>query len=602
MLHLAPAKVLIGISLNIEDSKELLSWAIRVLAHPDDTIIALHVLVCEVKKKQHMRIDQKEFRRAKAYVISVLGEFAESCQKKQVNLEARVAFNRSIGRALIEDARSISADYLLLGGSRNKSNRTSIDITRYCFENAPEKCSVVSTGKSTKALKDSNFGSSHFEEFCQSSSRWLSKSSHINRVGSKRKALKASPRTILNEFKGDSHTIQEDSSSFEGLSITESPSLVPKDQTKNRKQASPIKFISSLLRSPFNLYKRKRIKSASNHYEKEQPLLRCFSYEEISNATNNFHPDNLVGQGGFAEVYRGDLDDGRVIAVKRLAKDTTDENKEKEFLMELGIIGQVCHPNTANLLGCCIENGFHLIFNFSPNGNLASALRGKASKVLEWSVRYKIVVGVARGLHYLHKCCKHRIIHRDIKASNILLGPDYEPQITDFGLAKWLPNEWTYHAMIPIEGTFGYLAPEYFMHGIVDEKTDVFAFGVLLLEIITGRAPVDSSKINLLQWAKPIMDSGDFDKLADPRLGGEYHPGQFQRLVLTASYCTMQSSIWRPSMTEVLGLLVNDDPEIAPSWRFTKYTADDLIDDCSMDFDYELPSDVSLDSEELLRH
>ncbi|KAK6944260.1 UspA [Dillenia turbinata] len=603
MPHLAPAKILIGISLNIDDGKELLSWAIRVLAQPDDTIIALHVLVWKEKKKQHLRIDQKEFRKAKAYVISVLGEFAETCQKKQVNLEARVALSTSIGRALIEDAKSISVDYLLLGGSRNKSNRTSMDITRYCFENAPEKCSVVSTGKSMKALKDSDFSSSHFEEFCQSSSRWLSKSSRIKKVGSKSERLKASPRTVLNEFEGDTHTMEEDNSSFEGSSITESPPLVPKDQTNNRKQVSPIKLISSFLRSPFNLYERKKIKSDSNHYEKEQPLLRCFSYEEISNATNNFHLDNLVGRGGFAEVYRGDLDDGRVIAVKRLAKDNTDENKEKEFLMELGIIGHVCHPNTANLVGCCIENGLHLIFNFSPNGNLASALHGKASKALKWSVRYKIVVGVARGLHYLHKCCKHRIIHRDIKASNVLLGPDYEPQITDFGLAKWLPNKWTHHAVIPIEGTFGYLAPEYFMHGIVDEKTDVFAFGVLLLEIITGRAPVDSSKINLLQWAKPIVDSGDFDELADPRLGGEYHPGQFQRLVLTASYCIRQSSIWRPSMTEVLELLLNDrDPEIAQSWRFTKYTADDLIDDCSMDFDYELPSDISWDGEELLRY
>lgn len=315
------------------------------------------------------------------------------------------------------------------------------------------------------------------------------------------------------------------------------------------------------------------------------------------NATNNFHPDNMVGQGGYSEVYKGELCDGKMIAVKRLTKDNKDGNKEKEFLMELGIIGHVFHPNTASLVGCCIENGLYLIFNFSQNGNLSSALHGKTSKILEWSVRYKIAVGIARGLHYLHECCKHRIIHRDIKASNVLLGPDYEPQITDFGLAKWLPNKWTHHAVVPIEGTFGYLAPEYFMHGLVDEKTDVFAFGVLLLEIVTGRRPVDSSKQSLLLWAKPLMESGEIGQLADPRLKC-YNAKELQRVVLAASCCVRQSSVERPSMSEVLDVLnKGHDSEIAKSLRTPKFTSEDEneLDDYSMIFGYEVPIDILLE-------
>ncbi|THU47838.1 hypothetical protein C4D60_Mb09t19860 [Musa balbisiana] len=262
--------------------------------------------------------------------------------------------------------------------------------------------------------------------------------------------------------------------------------------------------------------------ACSSYAEEVKPSWRCFSYEEISRATNKFHPDNLVGRGGFAEVFKGSLRSGQNVAVKRLAKGEAGQLKEKEFLVELGILGHVRHPNTANLIGCCIENGLHLI--------------------------------------------------------------------SDFGLAKWLPKQWTHHSVIPIEGTFGYLAPEYFMHGIVDEKTDVFAFGVLLLEIVTGRRPVDTSKQSLLVWAKPLIESGRIAELADPKLEGKYDMDQMQRLVLTASYCVRQSSIWRPPMSKVLGLLTNDRDSLEAQIR-------SIIPECQVDEmdDYNLATDCSLD-------
>ncbi|XP_052198694.1 probable receptor-like serine/threonine-protein kinase At5g57670 [Diospyros lotus] len=608
MTTTAPAKILIGISLNSDESKELLSWGIRILAHPNDTVIALHVLVGEQRRKLELAANNQTLhRRAKAFVISVMSEFARICQSKQVNLEARVGFSSSIGRGLIEEANNVSAEFLLVGRPKNKSNRVKREITRYCFEHAPESCSVVSVRKCVlpRPRINSDPKPSQIEDIGRVNSRWLSKSNrHIAKAVSsiqkpqfpETKRGKPSPRRVLDLFEGESNSTEEDSSSFGDSNITESPPLAPglKSESNLRKPPSPFKRISSFFRSSLDSSGRRRNETMSKK-EKQQPLLRCFSYEEISTATNNFHPDNLVGRGGYSEVYRGDLEDGNVIAVKRLAKDNRDEKKEKEFLMELGIIGHVNHPNTAALVGCCIENGLHLIFNFSPNGTLASALHGKTDKPLEWPVRYKIALGVARGLHYLHKCCKHRIIHRDIKASNVLLGPDYEPQISDFGLAKWLPSKWTHHAVIPIEGTFGYLAPEYFMHGIVDEKTDVFAFGVLLLEIITGRRPVDSSRQNLLLWAKPLMESGNISELVDLRLEGRYDSDQMHRVLLAASYCVRQSSIWRPPMSEVLELLTyGDESEVSQSWRMPKFTSEEM-DDYSMVFGYELPSDITLE-------
>ncbi|CAL9117696.1 unnamed protein product [Musa textilis] len=286
-----------------------------------------------------------------------------------------------------------------------------------------------------------------------------------------------------------------------------------------------------------------------------KPTWRCFSYNEVHKATNGFHQDNLVGRGGHAEVYRGVMEDGRAIAVKRMMRAVTDEQREKDFLTELGTVGHVRHPNVSALLGCCIDRDLHLIFEFSSRGSVSSNLHDENSPPMAWKLRYDIAVGTARGLHYLHTGCQRRIIHRDIKASNILLTTSFEPQISDFGLAKWLPSEWTHRAVAPIEGTFGCLAPEYFMHGIVDEKTDVFAFGVFLLEIISGRKPVDGSHGSLLSWARPFLDDGNARVLVDPRLREDYDMEQLRRLTFSASLCVRAEATLRPSMTEVVELL-----------------------------------------------
>ncbi|KAK1317994.1 putative receptor-like serine/threonine-protein kinase [Acorus calamus] len=549
--NMSPVKILVGVSSNVEASERLLSWAVRVAARPDDTVIALHVIVCKDDKKFSSSVVEKtRLRHAKAYVISMLGEFSEVCQNRKVNLEAKIGWSSSVEKCLVDEAASLEASFLLISTSQSPLQRTSLEITKYCLRHAPDGCSVIVIGKQGSNHRYPNSESSVSRGFERRTKRQV-------QVG---KSISSLQRLFIWKMKWENSSDKGDS-----LSSSHSQKNSPRAVLDGPEAEHVEEDLSSLEEGSCTAEKERETLYSNGN---QQPLLRCFSYYEIAKATKNFHSDNMVGRGGYAEVYRGDLRSGQIIAVKRLAIGVADENKEREFLEELGVIGHVCHPNTASLIGFCIESGLHLIFEFSPNGTLASALHGRGSKALEWPTRYKIAVGIARGLHYLHKCCKRRIIHRDIKASNVLLGPDFEPQISDFGLAKWLPKQWTHHSIIPIEGTFGYLAPEYFMHGIVDEKTDVFAFGVLLLEIISGRRPVDSSKQSLLQWAKPLIECGDITKLVDQKLGDNYEVEQMQRLVLAASCCVRHSSIWRPSMNEVLELLSEGDESVVGRiWR-----------------------------------
>ncbi|KAL0917176.1 hypothetical protein M5K25_012223 [Dendrobium thyrsiflorum] len=285
-----------------------------------------------------------------------------------------------------------------------------------------------------------------------------------------------------------------------------------------------------------------------------KPCWRNFDHQELVVATDNFSHENLIGKGGHAEVYKGCLPDGQLVAVKRLTKKDKEEERIGDFLSELGIIAHVNHPNAAQLLGFGVEGGLHMVLQFSPHGSLASVLHGSKEN-LKWKVRFEIALGIAEGLCYLHEGCQRRIIHRDIKASNILLTEDYQPQISDFGLAKWLPDKWTHHVVFPIEGTFGYMAPEYFMHGVVNEKTDVFAFGVLLLELITGRRAVDSSRRSLVIWAKPFLDAKDFKGLIDPSFGDDSDSEQLKLVISVATMCIHHISTSRPSMSNVVQLL-----------------------------------------------
>ncbi|XP_058185000.1 receptor-like cytosolic serine/threonine-protein kinase RBK1 isoform X1 [Rhododendron vialii] len=392
----------------------------------------------------------------------------------------------------------------------------------------------------------------------------------------------SSPRGVLEapvsgSSDSDNSSISSGSSSFDSSAAEKSPVENPligeissnnvlhwKNLIENIKWKSVRRFSTIPLIGGYDLKNLRRKLGRNRSADEEidcgdsvvpKPSWRNFSRSELSAATDNFSPEKLIGKGGHAEVYKGCLSDGQVVAVKRITKkDKKDEDRVGDFLSELGIIAHINHPNAAKLIGFSVDGGFHLVLQFSSHGSLASLLHG-ATECLEWKIRFKVALGVAEGLQYLHCECHRRIIHRDITASNILLTEDNEPQISDFGLAKWLPEKWIHHVVDPIEGTFGYMAPEYFMHGIVDEKTDVFAFGVLLLELITGRRAVDSFRQSLVMWAKPLLENNNIKDLADPKLGDAYDTSEMKRAVSTALSCLHHLPNMRPTMGRVVQIL-----------------------------------------------
>ncbi|TVT97383.1 hypothetical protein EJB05_57382, partial [Eragrostis curvula] len=289
-----------------------------------------------------------------------------------------------------------------------------------------------------------------------------------------------------------------------------------------------------------------------------------FTYEELVRATDGFSDANLLGQGGFGYVHRGLLPNGKEIAVKQLKLGSGQG--EREFQAEVEIISRVHHKHLVSLVGYCISGGKRLlVYEFVPNNTLEFHLHGKDRPTMEWPTRLKIALGAAKGLAYLHEDCHPKIIHRDIKASNILLDFKFEAKVADFGLAKFTSDNNT-HVSTRVMGTFGYLAPEYASSGKLTEKSDVFSFGVMLLELITGKRPVDTTQTytddSLVDWARPLLmralEDGEYDSLVDTRLGKDFNPNEIARMIACAAACVRHSARRRPRMSQVVRALEGD--------------------------------------------
>ncbi|KAH9779317.1 putative leucine-rich repeat receptor-like serine/threonine-protein kinase [Citrus sinensis] len=281
-----------------------------------------------------------------------------------------------------------------------------------------------------------------------------------------------------------------------------------------------------------------------------------FTFKEIKAATNNFATDNKIGEGGFGPVYKGLLADGTAIAVKQLSSKSKQGNRE--FINEIGMISALQHPNLVKLYGCCIEgNQLLLIYEYLENNSLARALFGpKEHRLkLDWPTRRRICLGIARGLAYLHGESRIKVVHRDIKATNVLLDKDLNSKISDFGLAK-LDEEENTHISTRVAGTIGYMAPEYAMRGHLTEKADVYSFGIVALEIVSGRSNVTKEDMfYLLDWALVLKEQGKLMELVDTNLGSNFDKEQVMVMINVALLCANASPTIRPSMSSVLRML-----------------------------------------------
>ncbi|AQK69832.1 putative LRR receptor-like serine/threonine-protein kinase [Zea mays] len=300
--------------------------------------------------------------------------------------------------------------------------------------------------------------------------------------------------------------------------------------------------------------------------------LKRFAWRELQIATDNFNERNVLGQGGFGKVYKGVLPDGTKIAVKRLT-DYESPGGEAAFLREVELISVAVHRNLLRLIGfCTTQTERLLVYPFMQNLSVAYRLRDfkPGEAILDWPSRKRVAIGTARGLEYLHEHCNPKIIHRDVKAANVLLDEDFEPVVGDFGLAKLVDVQKT-SVTTQVRGTMGHIAPEYLSTGKSSERTDVFGYGIMLLELVTGQRAIDFSRLEdeddvlLLDHVKKLQREGELDSIVDSNLNQNYDGEDIEMIIQIALLCTQASPEDRPSMSEVVRMLEGEG--LAERWE-----------------------------------
>lgn len=620
------AVVVVGVKLDSR-SRELLTWALVKISQPGDRVIALHVINPNTDKAKLLSL-------VKAF-DSLLAAYEGFCNLKQVDLKLKVSRGTPVRNVLASKAISYGAVTLILGTSETyKAIRSTISVAKYCARNVGKDISVIAANNGKIFFQRKASNSSGHELKCSEAVEYRPKRrkiftrSPLSLSGSLLLSENSCSRLSLSGEVDDSMALVP----YQSHAVTASNSgwaLLRRVLLHNRKSSPLSGKMSSVIQWIFKLQNRQELeviypdhdqnisandKCQSTDLEKQNgavvPLGDCtsiaintskwetlpkeleglsakyssrcrlFSFQEMQTATSNFSPENIIGKGGSSKVYRGILPDGKELAVKILKP---SEYVVKQFVLEIEILSILDHKNVISLFGYCFENcNLLLVYDLLPRGSLEDTLHGnqRTENLFGWEDRYKVALGVAEALEHLHDASTESIIHRDVKSSNILLSSDYEPRLSDFGLAVFSSSS-SYHIdNNNVAGTFGYLAPEYFLHGKVIDKIDVYAYGVVLLELLSGRKPINNGHPkgpeSLVVWAKEILKGGKFVDLLDSSLVVSYDHDQLEKMVLAAILCIRRSPQFRPQISTVVKILQGDVEVV--QWAKQEVDTSDEVD------------------------
>ncbi|XP_068651600.1 probable serine/threonine-protein kinase PBL8 [Aristolochia californica] len=468
--------------------------------------------------------------------VNMLHQSAAQCQNEGVHIEVKITAGTPAKKVILQEAVSCKSTWVIIDRHLRKD-------MKFFTRNIPCKVALIYDSLSVEVVRS-----------------FLITSNEAELSEQKFYSLSRSVEPILNmSVSGDgSHTVVSYGSYSGAVSSQDS--------------CYSLRF-SSLL-SPNHIVAKQRSlvyhESSSSNQEKPGNPILCvscgppyilelmkFKLSEIQAATSDFSRENLLGEGGFGHVYKGRLKDGHVIAAKIQKQESSQGYPE--FCSEVHILTFARHKNIVMLLGYCSEENRNiLVYEYLCNKSLEWHLSSKSAPILEWHRRFAIAIGTAKGLRFLHEECRGGpIVHRDLRPSNILLTHDFIPMIGDFGLAKWKTNVDQVHTRVL--GTLGYLAPEYVENGIVSVRTDVYAFGIVLLQLISGRKVVDiemqGQQQSLLQLAEPLIEKLALHELIDSRLGDSYDTYELYHMAKAAYLCVRRKPEMRPSMAEVIHLL-----------------------------------------------